>query len=54
MNGFAARLEVSIGLLAALLASIPVVFQRLTVTPLSFFATKFLSRSAFMCAAMRV
>ena len=29
------------------------VFQRLTVTPLSFFATKFLSRSAFMCLAMR-
>ena len=32
----------------------PIVFQRFTVTPLSFFSTKFASRSAFMCLAMRV
>src|SRR5262245_23014966 len=38
---------------AALEARKPTVFQRFTVTPLSFFATKFLSRSAFMCFAIR-
>src|SRR5215510_9012369 len=38
---------------AALDARKPVEFQRLTVTPAAFFATKFLSRSAFMCLAMR-
>src|SRR5262245_35010051 len=38
---------------AALEARKPQVFHRLTMTSLSFFATKFLSRSAFMCLAMR-
>src|SRR5262245_11709167 len=40
-------------LLAALLARKPVVFQRLTVVPAAFLATKFLSRSSFISLEMR-
>src|SRR5512139_2322591 len=43
-----------VSLLEAEAARTPVVSQRFTVSPLSFFAMKFLSRSSFISLAMRV